>query len=504
MVRHLFSPDDMKISNIILISFFSILLLFSITTYINYKQSKLITESNEAFSRSSLILRNSHRFQRNFLYMVGGLRGYLLTDDPFFIQTYDSAILENEKILNELISMVRTGSEQRILLDDIRLLQGYWIDEFAMPLLDAKKQAAVSANRQSVFDQIYRTKLGSGLEKDVQRSLQKKFSDFTNFEYGFRDSRKEILVTSMRQTENVSFYLTMISVVAGTLIALFIAYYISSRIVKMVKMANAIAAGDYQVHVSEEGNGELSQLGKALNEMAGILDMNISLLNKQKDELDQFAHTVSHDIKGPLRGIDNVVTWIEEDHSFDLPPKVNEYLAIIKGRVARAENLIKGILTYARVGKEEKIKEHVNIRELLNEVMEYNIPPRLGITLTMAPDLPRLYTERLPLLQIFTNLIGNAFKHHDKEKGEVRVYSKIRGDFYEFFVSDDGPGIEVMYHEKIFEMFQTLKEKDAFESTGVGLAIVKKILHDRKLEVHMYSEPGKGSTFSFHWPKSLL
>ncbi|AYB29097.1 HAMP domain-containing protein [Chryseolinea soli] len=495
--------DNMKISNIILISFFSILLLFSITTYINYKQSKLIAENNEAFSRSSIILRNSHRFQRNFLYMVSGLRGYLLTDDPFFIQTYDSAILENEKILNELISMVNTASDQRILLDDIKLLQGYWIDEFAMPLLDAKKQATASVSDRDVFDRIYRTKLGSGLEKDVQRSLQKKFSDFTNFEYGFRDSRKEIMTASLRYTENVSFYLTVISVVAGTMIALFIAYYISSRIVKMVTMANAIAAGDYQVHVSEEGNSELSQLGRALNEMAGILDLNISLLKKQKDELDQFAHTVSHDIKGPLRGIDNVVTWIEEDHRFDLPPKVNEYLAIIKGRVARAENLIKGILTYARVGKEEKIREHVNIRELISEVMEYSIPPRLGITLITAPDLPLLYTERLPLLQIFTNLIGNAFRHHDKAVGEVNVYCKSRGDLYEFFVSDDGPGIEVMYHEKIFEMFQTLKEKDAFESTGVGLAIVKKILHDRKLEVHMYSEPGMGSTFSFTWPKSL-
>ncbi|MBL0744190.1 sensor histidine kinase [Chryseolinea lacunae] len=133
--------------------------------------------------------------------------------------------------------------------------------------------------------------------------------------------------------------------------------------------------------------------------------------------------------------------------------------------------------------------------------MEYNIQPRVGITLVVASDLPLLYTERLPLLQIFTNLVGNAFKHHDKEKGEVKVFHKNKGEFYEFFVEDDGPGIEVIYHEKIFEMFQTLKDKDVFESTGIGLTIVKKILKDRKLEVNMYSEPGKGSTFSFTWPK---
>ncbi|MBL0744189.1 HAMP domain-containing protein [Chryseolinea lacunae] len=108
---------------------------------------------------------------------------------------------------------------------------------------------------------------------------------------------------------------------------LFIAYYISSRI---VKMANATAGGDYHVYINENGNSELNLLAVALNEMAKVLDENISQLKKQKDELDHFAHTVSRH-EEPLRDIDNVVTWIEEDRSIGLPPKVIEYLTIIKG-----------------------------------------------------------------------------------------------------------------------------------------------------------------------------
>jgi CHASE3 domain sensor protein len=92
----------MKISYIILISFFFVLLLFSITTYINFKQAELVNENSEIFERSSIIVRHSNRFQRNFLNMVSGLRGYLLTNELFFIQTYDSAILENDQILNDL------------------------------------------------------------------------------------------------------------------------------------------------------------------------------------------------------------------------------------------------------------------------------------------------------------------------------------------------------------------------------------------------------------------
>ena len=491
----------MKISHIILLSFFFILLLFSITTYINYKQSELINENAEQFARSTDVVRNGNRFQRNFLNMVSGLRGYLLTNESYFIQTYDSAIVENEQILRELSSWVADNSEQKVLLDDIRQLNTYWIDEFATPLLAAKRRSSESDSSKVAFNNFYKEMLVSGLEKDVQRSLQVKFGAFTNYEYGFRELHKKMVTQSIQSTKSISFSLTAISVIAGILISLFIAKYISSRIVRMVKMANAIAEGNYQVHTSDKGKSELSQLAYALNNMAQILHTNISLLKRQKDELDQFAHIVSHDIKAPLRGIDNVVTWIEEDHSFDLPPKVNQYLDIIKGRIIRAENLLKGILMYARVGKEARDKEVVDVNDLLVEVQEY-IPKRHGIKLNIQPNMPVLYTERVPLLQIFTNLIVNAFKYHDKENGFVRVYYKTKGDFYEFFVEDDGPGIDSNYHQKIFVIFQTLHERDTIESTGVGLAIIKKILEDRNLEIKIHSEPGEGSAFTFTWPKN--
>lgn len=491
----------MKISHIILLSFFFILLLFSITTYINYKQAELINENSERFERSSVVVRHSNRFQRNFLNMVSGLRGYLLTNEPFFIQTYDSAILENEKILTELASLVPDRSDQKILLDDIHQLHNYWVYEFATPLLDAKKLTTLSDSSKIAFNKLYREKLVNGIEKDVQKSLHSKFSDFTNYEYGFRESQKRLLTTAVQHTKSISFYLTVISIVAGMCIAMFVAYYISSRIAKMLKMANEIAGGNYEVEMKEDGNSELSQLARALNNMAKILFANISLLKRQKYELDQFAHIVSHDIKAPLRGIDNVVDWIEEDHNLDLPPKVKEYLALIKGRVIRAENLLNGILRYARVSKEERYKEAVDVNQLLAEVREY-LPKTNGVELHVQPGMPILFTERVPLLQIFTNLIVNAFKYHNKENGEVRVYYKMAGDFYEFYVEDDGPGIDPSYHDKIFVIFQTLQERDTFESTGVGLAIIKKILDDRNLKIRVASAPDAGSTFMFTWPKN--
>jgi signal transduction histidine kinase len=491
----------MKISYIILVSFLFVLMLFSITTYINYRQSVLVGTNAEEFAKSSTIVRHGNRFQRNFLTMVSGLRGYLLTNELFFIQTYDSAIIENETILKDLATMVRDDSDQKILLDDIHELHKYWVMEFAVPLLEAKRVTSLSDSSRRAFNRLYTDKIAKGLDKDVQRSLQRKFSDFTNVEYGFRDLQKEMLDHSIKKTKSISFILTGISVVAGMCIAMFIAHYISSRIVKMVRFANNISEGQLDVRMNDEGRSELSQLARALNNMAQILHKNISLLKRQKDELDQFAHIVSHDIKAPLRGIDNVVTWIEEDHSFDLPPKVNEYLALIKGRLIRAENLLRGLLAYARIGKEATEIELVDINELLDEVLEY-IPKKPGIDVRIQPKMPTLLAERVPLLQIFTNLITNAIKYHDKNEGRVKVYHKAQADFYEFFVEDDGPGIDKHYHEKIFIIFQTLQERDKLESTGVGLAIIKKILDDRNLPINLLSEPGRGSIFSFKWPKN--
>lgn len=491
----------MKISFLILSGFFCILLLFTITTYINYQQSEKVNENSARFSTSSTTLRHSNRFQRNILNMVSGLRGYLLTNESFFIQSYDSAILENNEILKELTVIVPGETQQYLLLQDIEKLHERWIDEFANPLLEAKRQSSISDSSAASFNRLYRNKLSEGIENDIQQSLSRKFREFSNAEYEFRENQRATLTASIESTRSISIYLTIFSILLGIAISVFLATHISSGILRMARMADSIAEGDYSAHMVVHGTDEISRLTHSLNNMAGVLAENFSLLNRKNEELNQFAHIVSHDIKAPLRGIDNVVSWIEEDHDLDIPPKVKEYIGLIKGRVIRAENLLNGILSYSRIGREVQPKEMVNLDEMLEEIKSY-MPPKPDISLIIQPNLPRLTTERLPLFQVFSNLISNAYKYHDKPDGFVKVYCQEYPLFFIFFIEDNGPGIAKNYHEKIFAIFQTLQERDSFESTGVGLAIVKKILADRKLDIEVKSEPGSGSIFSFTWPKS--
>ena len=490
----------MRISYLIFLSFLSILLLFAFTTFINFRLSKRVKENTDFVSQSGNIVRGSNRFQRNILNMGSGLRGFLLTGEDSFLQAYDSAATENKVILSELFKQVDSSSRQYKILNQIASLNNQWLTDFGQPLRQAKIGAEASDVNLPYFNKLYREKMQSSDERRLNMRLQNEIREFVNIEYEKRLERESLLTKSLQQTKTISFLLITFSVLMALFIVAFLTLRISRRIQKMVRMADSIAAGNYNVSTEETGKDELSGLAKSLNYMAKTLSSNINELTKKNRELDQFAHIVSHDMKAPLRGIDNVVGWIEEDHKEELTPKVAEYLHLIKGRVIRGESLIQGLLSYARVGKEEDVEEKIDTRALLREVLE-NFALSPGTTISISENLPVIYSVKLPLLQVFSNLVDNALKYNDKNHGEVKVYHKEYTDHWEFFVSDNGPGISKNYHEKIFMIFQTLKERDSFESTGVGLAIIKKILDSRGEEIRLESEPGKGSIFSFTWKK---
>jgi signal transduction histidine kinase len=256
------------------------------------------------------------------------------------------------------------------------------------------------------------------------------------------------------------------------------------------------------MQITDTEQDEVSELTTALNVMARTVGANISQLESRNKELDQFAYVVSHDLKAPLRGIESASRWIEEDMGLDqLPPSIREFLALMRQRVHRMENLITGILDLARVGRTAQANETVFVRTLLREITDTLNPPE-GFTVELPFFLPTLSTNAVQMQQVFTNLISNAIKYHETpETGTVRIGCDDAGDFYLFSVADDGPGIAAEYHERIFVIFQTLTERDTLESTGVGLAIVKKIVERQGGRIWVKSAEGQGATFFFTWPK---
>lgn len=225
-------------------------------------------------------------------------------------------------------------------------------------------------------------------------------------------------------------------------------------------------------------------------------------LEASNRELDQFAYVASHDLKGPLRGIASLSQWLEEDLSSTLTGSAKEHLELLRGRVHRMEALIDGILSYSRAGRTRDPIAEIDSGVLIREAVEMLSPPS-EVLLEIASGLPKVKAERVPLQQVFMNLIGNAIKFTAPSRPDpvVRVGFADQGSSFEFFVSDNGPGIAPEFQDRIWGIFQTLESRDKVEGTGIGLSVVKKIVETRGGRVWIESADGEGSTFRFTWPK---
>ena len=208
-------------------------------------------------------------------------------------------------------------------------------------------------------------------------------------------------------------------------------------------------------------------------------------------------------MKAPLRGIRTLTDWISTDYADKLDEKGKEQMDLLSGRVDRMRNLIDGVLQYSRVGRVQEKMAQINLKELVPEVIDMVAPPE-NIEIIVENELPVVVCEQTRIIQLFQNLLSNAVKYMDKPDGQIKVGCVEEDGFWKFSVADNGPGIEEKYFEKIFQMFQTLSPRDEYESTGVGLTVVKKIVEMYGGRVWVESKIGEGSTFFFTLSKQEM
>ncbi|MBT8326606.1 MAG: PAS domain S-box protein, partial [Bacteroidia bacterium] len=224
-------------------------------------------------------------------------------------------------------------------------------------------------------------------------------------------------------------------------------------------------------------------------------------LESVNQELRDFAYIVSHDLKAPLRSIGSLSDWLIQDYTNVLDDEGRKLLTLLKTRIGRMHGLIEGVLQYSKVGRLQDEKKDVDINILLEEIIDLIDPPK-SYKIIIAPNLPIVSYDKVRLQQVFQNLLSNAVKFMDKPQGRIEVLFTQNDTHYQFAIKDNGPGIEEPYFDKIFQIFQTLKARDEYESTGIGLSIVKRIVELNGGLVSVESEIGKGSIFSFTIPKT--
>ncbi|MCD6012240.1 MAG: histidine kinase [Flavipsychrobacter sp.] len=487
----------MTIKRTLFLGFFILIVIFIINFLIDYRLSSEVVTNSKYLSHSEDVIRNSNMLHKNMIAMQNSFRGYLLTGQESFLIPYNEGIISVPSLLKEQKKLL-VAPIQMSRLDSIKLLHGHWI-VYANGLINAKRDTVPEASKK--YEELFEKKLRMEAGKKINDSIRNIFIDFDTYEYGIRQERRQRLRESIIRTRNISAGLTIFSITMAIALSIYVVNTIVQRIRKMTAFSEDISRGKF-LQINDGKNDEFNILSISLNIMSSTLDANFKELTAKNKELDQFAYVVSHDLKAPLRGIDHIIRWIEEDHKSELSLEMQKKVELINGRVKRLEGMINGLLDYARIGRTKKSKTEISIDSLISGLIDLLVPENFAVII--ASPLPNIIAERVLIEQVFANLISNAVKYNDKADGTIWISYNDLGHYYEFNIADNGPGILSEYYDKIFIMFQTLKERDAFESTGMGLAIVRKILDEMKTSIKVAPRNGGGTIFSFTWPKEQI
>ncbi len=222
-------------------------------------------------------------------------------------------------------------------------------------------------------------------------------------------------------------------------------------------------------------------------------------LKNSNDKLQEYAHIVSHDLKSPLYNISSLISWIKEDNLKKFTKTDLTYFDRIEETLHKMDQLISNILLYSSLDFNTEELSKINLNHLINDIVQTIYLPK-HITLNIITSLPNLTYNKTKLQQVFQNLINNAVKFIDKEKGIIEIGASEEQTHWQFFVKDNGVGIEKKYQDKIFDTFFSLHKNN--KSSGIGLSIVQKIIENYNGKIWLESTPKKGTTFYFSLPKN--
>ncbi|MFH1288758.1 MAG: ATP-binding protein [bacterium] len=445
---------------------------------------------------------------------------------------------------NSLLNNLSINSEYPVLIKDYdaisKLVKGVLaqkdiifckiVDKNGTVLVQEGSPRPLSEGRGSKEDKLIREVSSSIVTKEIPKEI-----DDDLVLGGIKETKEEIgkiylavsllglnrKLTDIRRTIAITVIVTII--LAFFFSSLFLRFILSRPIDKIVIGTRKIAGGNLFYKIEVKTQDEIGYLASSFNKMTEDLQRTTvsrdSLLKeiaekeKAQDELkkyaekvekinrelDDFTYIISHDLKEPLRSINAFSKFIVNDYKDKLDEDGKGYLNRVMANAARMQDLIENLLEVSRIERKKNPIEEIEVKNILSEVelrFEQAIKEK-NAEITIDKKLPKIFCDRIRLTEVFANLISNAIKYGDKSPLKIEIGYKEKDNFHEFYVKDNGPGIEERYYDKIFKIFQRLGRREDHEGTGAGLTIAKKIVEMHKGKIWVESKLGEGSIFYF-------
>ncbi|SNR14873.1 sensor histidine kinase [Tenacibaculum jejuense] len=263
--------------------------------------------------------------------------------------------------------------------------------------------------------------------------------------------------------------------------------------------------------LSEGQKESLRALSQQVMSLLELRKKNLKLqqanqeITRLNNELNQFTHRLTHDLKTPVRGINSLALFLKEDlNNISGKSKIVEFIELISSRATYMESMINQLLQYSKVTNADISFESFNFKELLRDIVK-NCDLENKVTISFKELDFNIYHSKICFIQIFQNLLTNSDKFNDKEECKVFTSCELKEESYQFIYEDNGPGIPIKFYDKVFMMFETLGETN-FQNTGIGLATIKSIITrlNGSIRLAKRSNDKEGVRFEFEIPKPNL
>lgn len=442
-----------------------------------------------------------------------GIRGYAISGRPQALAPYNQGIIDEKAMITRIEGLLHPDdSDIRDSLQVVEQRAQAWHTRVADPVIDAVRTNGTAAGQRLII---------ADATTDFD-ALRQAIADMQADIQVLRASSAASARDSSQTMVAIQIAAAAIVILAGAGLLLLLDRLVSRPVVELAEQVRGVAAGDYERHIESGGSPELAKLAddvdgmrqKIVAELAEVREARSQIewvneqlkaqteeLTRSNRDLEQFAYVASHDLQEPLRKVASFCQLLQRRYSGQLDERADQYIAFAVDGAQRMQRLINDLLAFSRIGRITAGFTEVDLDRVLTEVSS-QLDARAGEDAEISwADLPTVEGEEPLITTLFVNLIGNSLKFRRPDVPPVvRISARRDGDEWAINVRDNGIGIEAEFADKVFVIFQRLHARDAYEGTGIGLAIVKKIVEYHGGRIWLDLDVEEGTSINFTLP----